>query len=95
MAFSGITGHTGEIRVGGRVAGRLGVWNARRVADEDKWVIGAALADHNPLWLPPQGTGPFEVRLDVGKQQWRWRPVELIVDGSGVSVTAYRRFEVV
>ena len=93
MAVSGITGQTGEIRVGGRVAARLGYWSAQRVVAEDKWVIGAALVERNDLWLA--GAGPFELRLDVGSQQWRWKPVDLAVEGNGATVTAYRRFETV
>lgn len=91
MAFLGVEGVSGEVRVGGRVAARLGAWSATRDKAADAWQIGAALAEVNDLWL--DGPGPFELRLHIGRSVWRWRGVDLQRDGGSVSITAYRRYE--
>lgn len=97
MPFLGATGVTGELRAGGRLVARLGDWAANRVTDSGKngnpvaWAIGAALTEVNDLWLT--NGQAYELRLHVGKSQWRWRDVVVErVDGS-VSMTATGRFE--
>lgn len=97
MAFLGARGASGEVRAGGRLVARLGGWEAVRVTDSGKngrpveWAIGAGLTEVNDLWLISGQA--YELRLAVGKSQWRWRDVVIQRAGDSVSMTATGRFE--
>jgi hypothetical protein len=87
--FTGASGATGEVRVGGRVASGLRDWSAS--VDGEHWTIRAALADANPVYL--DGPQAKELRLHLGKRIWRWRDVHLHHDGTTAVIEAIGAFE--
>jgi len=66
-----MTGQSGQLRAGGRVAANLGRWSMRD--SDDTWTLECQPVEVNDYWLD-NGTS-FELRLDVGRRIWRWRDV--------------------
>ena len=76
MPFSA-SGYSGELRAGGRVAARLGAWDARR--DVDGWVGHAVLLETTPVYGMADR---YEMRLTFGDGFWRWRGIAAAGEGS-------------
>ena len=88
-----ITGKGGTVRVAGRTAATLGKWSLEGRTTE--WVVASEVEWCNPLWLTH---GPFEVRLNLAKGQWRWRNVDVTLNDEGrggLSVRGTQRWEVI
>lgn len=82
--MTGATGLAGELRAGGRLAGRLSDWTMEPAPGG--WSIRARLHDGHPVYLA-NGT-PLELRLTMGKRIWRWRGVACARAGEAVTLMA-------
>lgn len=73
-----VTGASGSLRVGGRVAATLTHWEAR--SGEQDTTITARLEEKDDYWL--DSGGPYELRLVLSRSTWRWRNVSPALDAT-------------
>jgi len=75
MADATADGPSGSIKVGGRQAAKLGVWQLEATG---LWSAATArVLSQDDYWL--DSAGPFDVRLQTAFQTWRWRIAEVHV----------------
>jgi hypothetical protein len=66
-----ITGVTGELRIGGRVAARLYKWRLDAKSTSDAWHLDSQVQDVVEAWRMYKAG--WQVRLTVGLKVWRGR----------------------
>jgi hypothetical protein len=74
-------GIRGELRVGYRIAARLGRWSLMRSPEtlgDDKTRIRAEVVEHDEFWI---AQGPQEIWLFMDRAWWVWSTAE--VGGAG------------
>ena len=66
-----VTGVSGQLKVGGRVAASLGRWSYD--GTPAGWKVEADTSDVDEFWFDNER--PMDLWLDVGQQAWKWRGV--------------------
>lgn len=80
------SGVSGELRVGHRLAARLGAWTI-----EPKgrlFTLRACVASRDDFWFNER---PIDVALNIGGAQWLWREQPVTVDGDDIVSTLTER----
>lgn len=81
-------GRAGSLRVGGREAAVLGEWSlaaGQQGQDAGAWRVTAAVTSADAYWLGRGG--PYELRLTLHRDTWRWRTVSAAVEGGSATIT--------
>lgn len=82
--MGGISGATGRLLVAGRVAVRLANWTLDHRGENA--VIHAQITERDIYWL--KHAKRFDLRLNMGKRDLRWRDVEVAVVENSVRIEA-------
>lgn len=86
MALVTMQGLSGEIRVAGRVAYRLGRWELQPEGGEDApFRVSAEVAETDDYWAGQLEGNRADVVLDLVTRRWRWRDVD-VTPGQPLSV---------
>ena len=75
-----VTGKSGQLRVGGRVAASLGDWTLDAEPPKEEWALTGRVTGRDDMLL--ESGVPIELRLQLTNDTWRWRNVQ--VDGYDV-----------
>lgn len=86
------SGPSGEIRVGGRQAAKLGKWTYQ-TDGKGGWTCSAALAAVTDAYLM-DSSGVRELRLHAGSQTWRYRGVTISATGASMTASGQGKYEV-
>ena len=72
-----LQGASGTLLAGGREAARLLNWTMEHL--EVGSVIRATVEPVNPFWL--DHCPRFDLLLNIGSRTWRWRGIEVAIEG--------------
>lgn len=91
------SGQSGELRTGYQVAAQLGPWAIDlaevMLGDAPGWTCSARIIKTDAYWL--EHGEAFDLRLDVGRVQWRWRNVNVHLTGESVLIRGEAKPELV
>jgi hypothetical protein len=83
------SGQIGQLRVGYRLAAKLGAWSLSMEARIPRiYTMRARVEWRDVYWLTQ---APLDLALDIGGVEWLWRGIRAALDGDDVVVTVRDR----
>jgi hypothetical protein len=76
-----LSGACAEVRVGAKIALRLGSWQLTQERQGDAVVVTAEVRYRSEFWLTQR---PFELWLDFGTALWGWRDIQMALGRNAV-----------